>query len=149
MVYQVYLVDIIGAAGMGKLQLVLTAGGFAMTLGSAGVRVASMNLTAQEWGKGCAAGMKKAMLCCLSYTLLFSTLSGSLLWALTPKIAADFVKDTSVIPALGILAISMPANCLVAVLSGYFTARGKIRQLDIVQGKIEAVDPILQRIIQL
>ena len=57
--FQVYLADVIGAAGMGKMQLVLTAGSFAMTLGSSGVRVASMNLTAQEWGKGNPSGMKK------------------------------------------------------------------------------------------
>lgn len=129
LLYQIYLAEIIGAAGMGKLQLVLTAAGFAMTLGSAGVRVASMNLTAQEWGKGSPAGMKKAISCCLVYSLLFSTLSGALLWALTPKIAADFVKDSAVIPSLGILALTMPINCLTAMLSGYFTARGKIRNL--------------------
>lgn len=133
LLFQVYLADVIGAAGMGKMQLVLTAGSFAMTLGSSGVRVASMNLTAQEWGKGNPSGMKKAILSCLTYSLLLSTLAGALLWGMAPVIAVRFVKDEAVIPAIAILALSMPANCLVSVLSGFFTARGKIRPLVIIE----------------
>lgn len=133
LLFQVYLADVIGAAGMGKMQLILTAGGFAMTLGSSGVRVASMNLTAQEFGKGNLPGMRRAICACMVYSLICSVLAGSLLWALAPKIALTFVKDSSVVPAIGILALSLPVNCLVAVLSGYFTARGKIRPLVIIE----------------
>lgn len=133
LLFQVYLADVVGAAGMGKMQLVLTAGSFAMTLGSSGVRVASMNLTAQEWGKGNPPGMKKAIVSCLVYSLLLSTLAGALLWGLAPMIAVNFVKDEAVIPAIAILALSLPANCLVSVLSGFFTARGKIRPLVIIE----------------
>ena len=42
MLFQRVLVAKIGAAGLGLLQLVLTVGGFAMTLGLAGRRVTSM-----------------------------------------------------------------------------------------------------------
>lgn len=133
LLFQVYLADIIGAAGMGKMQLVLTAGGFAMTLGSSGIRVASMNLTAQEWGKGNPAGMRRAISACMTYSLILSTVAGALLWALAPKIALTFVKDRSVVPAIGLMALSLPVNCLVAVLSGFFTARGKIRPLVVIE----------------
>ena len=60
LLFQVYLSGIIGAVGMGKMQLVLTAGGFAMTLGLSGIRVAAMNLTARYAGSGDYGAMKKA-----------------------------------------------------------------------------------------
>ena len=52
MLFQRVLVAKIGAAGLGLLQLVLTVGGFAMTLGLAGLRVTAMYLCAEEYGKG-------------------------------------------------------------------------------------------------
>lgn len=50
MCFQVYLSNKIGAAGIGLLQLITSVSFLAMTLGSAGVRVASMYLTAEEYG---------------------------------------------------------------------------------------------------
>ena len=44
--FQVYLSGQIGAAGIGLLQLVLSVGGLAMTAGMAGIRTATMYLTA-------------------------------------------------------------------------------------------------------
>lgn len=133
LLFQVYLADLIGAIGMGKMQLIMTAGGFAMTLGTSGVRVASMNLTAQEYGRGNLPAMKSMITACLIYSILFSTLAGSLLWAFAPWITERFVKDSTLVPAVGLLALSLPINCLVSVLSGYFTARGKIRSLVIIE----------------
>ena len=57
MLFQRVLVAKIGAAGLGLLQLVLTVGGFAMTLGLAGLRVTAMYLCAEEYGKGSLSGM--------------------------------------------------------------------------------------------
>ena len=49
--FQVYLSARIGAAGVGLLQLVLSVGGMSMTAGIAGIRTATMYLTAEELGK--------------------------------------------------------------------------------------------------
>ena len=49
--FQVYLSGQIGAAGIGLLQLVLSVGGLALTAGMAGIRTATMYLTAEEIGK--------------------------------------------------------------------------------------------------
>ena len=49
--FQVYLSGTIGAAGIGLLQLVLSVGGLALTAGMAGIRTATMYLTAEELGK--------------------------------------------------------------------------------------------------
>ena len=65
MLFQRVLVAKIGAAGLGLLQLVLTVGGFAMTLGLAGLRVTAMYLCAEEYGKGSLSGMQCAIRCCL------------------------------------------------------------------------------------
>lgn len=129
LLYQIYLSRTIGAAGMGKMQLVLTVGGFAMTLGTSGVRVAAMNLTARQRGLGCPAGVKKSVFACLLYGLAMSLFAGFLLYCAAPVLARTFVKDPQVLPAICLLAIGLPVNCLVAVLSGCYTALGKIRIL--------------------
>ena len=141
LLFQVYLAGTIGAEGMGKMQLVLTAGGFAMTLGTSGVRVAAMNLTAQECGRNHPAGIKKAICSSMLYGLILSMLSGALLLFAAPKIAIRFVRDEAVTPALRLLGVSLPFHCLVAVLSGYFTARGKVRTLVAIE--------ILERIVSI
>ena len=133
LLFQAHLADIVGAAGIGKMQLIMTAGGFAMTLGSAGVRVASMNLTAQKCGENDPAGMKKAILACMAWGLCFSCMAASLLFLLSPVIASHFVKDTDVVPAIQLLAIFLPCGCTFSVLSGYFTARGQVRTLVIIE----------------
>jgi len=129
LLFQVYLAGAIGAVGMGKMQLVLTAGGFAMTLGISGSRVAAMNLTAEACGRNNPGERKAVILRCLLYGALTSSLAGALLLGLSRPLAVRFVRDLRVIPALQLTALSLPVNCLVAVLSGYFTARGRIRRL--------------------
>ena len=49
--FQVYLSGRIGAEGIGLLQLVLYLGSMAMVAGTAGIRTATMYLTAEEFGK--------------------------------------------------------------------------------------------------
>ena len=49
--FQVYISGRLGAAGVGLLQLVLSVGGLAMVAGIAGIRTATMYLTAEELGR--------------------------------------------------------------------------------------------------
>ena len=49
--FQVYVSGRIGAAGVGLLQLVMSVGALALTAGIAGIRTATMYLTAEELGK--------------------------------------------------------------------------------------------------
>ena len=49
--FQVYLSSRIGAAGIGLLQLVMSVGSLAMVAGIAGIRTATMYLTAEELGR--------------------------------------------------------------------------------------------------
>ena len=49
--FQVYLSSRIGAEGIGLLQLVMSVGSMALVAGTAGIRTATMYLSAEELGK--------------------------------------------------------------------------------------------------
>lgn len=129
MLFQIYLSDLIGAAGIGLLQLVFTVGGFAMTLGLSGIRTAAMYLCAQEYGRGRLGGVRRAITLCLTWGLVCSALVGLGLYLAAEPIARLWLKDLRTVGALRLQAVSLPLNCYVSILSGYFTACGKIKKL--------------------
>lgn len=142
MCFQVYLSNKIGAAGIGLLQLITSVSFLAMTLGSAGVRVASMYLTAEEYGARRPGGMQKALLCCLSYGFLVSTVGGAAFHAAAPWIAEHWIQDLRAVSSLRVLAWSMPISCLWSVMAGYFTACSKLKQLVWVEFVDQAVSMV-------
>ncbi len=129
MLFQVYLAGRIGAAGIGLLQLILSVGGLAMTLGISGARVAVMYLSAEEFGRRRPAGVKSAVLHGLFYGTVCSTLAAAALYCLSDLAAERWVGDARAAHALRLLALSLPANAFSAILSGYFTACGRVRRL--------------------
>ena len=133
MLFQVYLASAIGPEGIGLLQLVMTVGAFAMTVGLSGARVAAMYLCAEEHGHRRPAGVRSALRHCLSYSLLLSMAAAAALWFLAPYAAANWVKDLRTLSAIRHLALGLPPSCACAVLAGYFTACGQIRRLAAVE----------------
>lgn len=133
MLFQIYLSDLIGAAGIGLLQLIFTVGGFAMTLGLSGVRTAAMYLCAEEYGRGCPGGVRRALGMCVVWGLVFSTATALALFVLARPIAQYWLQDLRAVRAFRAQAISLPLNCYVSILAGYFTACGKIKKLVIVE----------------
>lgn len=133
MCFQVFLSNRIGAAGIGLIQLIATVSMLAMTLGSAGVRVASMYLTAEEYGARRPGGMRKALICCLIYGAVISTLGSLALYQFADWIALTWIQDVRAASSLRIIALFMPASCLWSVMAGYFTACSKLKQLVWVQ----------------
>ena len=93
MLFQRYLAGAVGAAGLGLLQLVLTVGGFAMTLGLSGLRVTAMYLCAEEYGRQNPGGMRRAIESCLKTGALISSLAGLLLFFLSDAAAAHWIGD--------------------------------------------------------
>ena len=89
----------------GALQLVLTVGGFAMTLGLAGLRVTAMYLCAEEYGKGSLSGMQCAIRCCLKTRTVISALAGLGLFFLSDYAAKTWIGDARAAGALRLLAI--------------------------------------------
>lgn len=129
MLFQVYLSERIGAAGVGLLQLVLTVEGVAVTFGLSGARVAAMYLCAEEYGRRSRDGVRSAMACCLRYGLVCSLLAAAALWFGAEWAAAAWLHQPEAAESLRMAALGLPAGCCCAILSGYFTACGQIGRL--------------------
>lgn len=133
MLFQVWLSRRMGAAGLGLLQLVSTVGMLAATAGTAGVRVAAMYLTAEERGRKNPAGMRRASVCCLRYGFAVSVTVGLVLQFAAPWVSGVLLQEPDAAGALRLFGAFLPLSCLGAVLSGWFTACVKIRQLTLVE----------------
>lgn len=131
--FQVYLSGIIGAAGIGLLQLVLSVGGLALTAGVAGIRTATMYLTAEELGKGRPENVCWVLSGCVRYSVLCSGLVAVLLYCFAPTIAVGWIGNRGAAGAVRLLAYFLPVNCLVGVMVGYFTAANRISTLAAVE----------------
>ncbi len=127
--FNVFLTGRIGAAGLGLLQLIYTVGMFAMLAGTGGIRVASMCLAAEEFGHRRPGGVRLAMGACLRWGLLVSGAAGLALFFLAAPVAAAFLRDARAVPALRVMGLFLPFSCLCGIMSGYFTACSRIRQM--------------------
>lgn len=127
--FNAFLAGRIGAAGLGLLQLISSVGFFALILGSSGVRVAAMCLTAEEFGKKSPEGAYAAVKACLKYGLVVSSAVAVGLYFSAPLIASRLLDQADALIPLRILAVFLPFSCLCGVMSGYFTACGKLRQM--------------------
>lgn len=127
--FQVYLSGQIGAAGIGLLQLVMSVSMLAMTAGMGGIRTSTMYLTAEEVGRGRRQGVGRVLSACFLYSFLFSATVALLVYFCAPLLAEHWIGDTRTLPALRIFASFLPVVCLCGVMTGYFTAAGRIREL--------------------
>ena len=131
--FQVFLSGRIGAAGIGLLQLVLSVGSLAMTAGIAGIRTATMYLTAEELGKGRPGNVTWVISGCTLYSLIFSCIIGIGLFIFSPWISQNWIGDISAIPAVRLFASFLPVCCMTGVMVGYFTAANRIGTLAAVE----------------
>lgn len=131
--FQVYLSGKIGAAGIGLLQLVLSVGGMAMTAGIAGIRTATMYLTARELGKNRPGNVVHVLSSAILYSITCSGSIGLLLYILAPTIAAGWIGNLQAVNAIRLLACFLPICCLCGVMTGYFTAANRIGTLAAVE----------------
>lgn len=131
--FRIYLSRQIGAEGIGLLQLVMSVGVLALVAGMAGIRTATMYLTAEELGageKGCASQILRG---CLAYSLICSLVFGMALYAAAPWIAEKWIGNAVVAPALRLYSAFLPPICMGGVLTGYFTAERKVLFLSAVE----------------
>ena len=124
--FQVYISGRIGAAGIGLLQLVLSVGSLSMTAGIAGIRTATMYLTAEELGKKRPGNVTWVLSGSYLYSVLCSGAIGALVYLFAPAIAEKWIGDPRTIDALRLLAAFLPVSCLCGVMTGYFTAANRI-----------------------
>ena len=129
LLFQSLLARRVGAAGMGLLQLVLTVGGFAGALGSAGARVAALQLTARAWGREDGSAAAAALEACLRYALRSSALAGGALLLLAGPISALLLHEARTTPALRLLGLLLPCPILAGTVRAAYTACGRVREL--------------------
>lgn len=128
-----YISGKIGPAGIGLLQLILSVGAMAMTAGIAGIRTATMYLTAAELGRSRKENVCHILSSCFLYSILCSGTVSTGLYLFAPQIADGWIGNAQAADAIRLLAVFLPVCCLCGVMSGYFTAAGKIGTLAIVQ----------------
>lgn len=131
--FQVYLSSRIGPAGIGLLQLTLSVGSLAMVAGMAGIRTATMYLTAEELGKNRPGNVRHILSACFLYSIACSGAVSALLYLFAPQIAAHWIGDVRTVDALRLFAAFLPATCLCGVMTGYFTAANRIGTLAAVE----------------
>lgn len=131
--FQVYISSIIGAAGVGLLQLVLSVNGLCMTAGIAGIRTTAMYLTAEELGKKRSGNVPWVMSGCFAYCLLTSGAVSIGLNLLAPVIARHWIGTPEALPALRTFGCFLPVSCMCGVMTGYFTAANRIGTLAAVE----------------
>ena len=131
--FQVYVSGKIGAAGVGLLQLVMSVGSLAMVSAMAGIRTASMYLTAEELGRKKPGNVTWVLSGCFHYSVLCSGIVSAALFAFAPQIAEYWVRDVRTADALRLFAAFLPVVCLCGVMTGYFTASNRIGTLAAVE----------------
>ena len=131
--FQVYLSGRIGAAGIGLLQLVLSVGALALTVGMGGIRTATMYLCAEVVGQKRSGNMIWVLSGCIGYSLALSSAAAFLLYHFAPLIASAWLDAPETAIAIRLLAYFLPVNCLCGVMVGYFTGVGRITTLAAVE----------------
>ena len=131
--FQVYISSVIGPAGVGLLQLVLSVNGLCMTAGIAGIRTTAMYLTAEELGKKRSGNVPWVMSGCFLYCLITSGTVSIGLNCFAPTIAEHWMGTMDALPALRTFACFLPVSCMCGVMTGYFTASNRIGTLAAVE----------------
>ena len=131
--FQVYISALLGPAGVGLLQLVLSVGSLALVTGMGGIRTAAMYLTAEELGKDKPGHVRWVLSGCFLYSLCFSGTVAAALYLSAPFLAQNWIGDVRTVEALRLFAAFLPLTCLCGVMTGYFTAASRIGTLAAVE----------------
>ena len=131
--FQVYLSGRIGAEGIGLLQLVMSVGSMALVAGTAGIRTATMYLSAEEIGRNTRQNLKWVLSGCIWYSISISCLLALGIYVFAPTIAASWIGNPAVTGALRLFACFLPVSCLTGVMVGYFTGVARIGTLAVVE----------------
>ncbi len=131
--FQVYLSGRIGAEGIGLVQLVMSVGSMAMVAGMAGIRTATMYLTAEETGRGRSENVTWVLSACCLYSVAISAGVAVAVHLAAPFIAENWVGAAEATQPIRLFAAFLPVNCLCGVMVGYFTGANRIVTLAAVE----------------
>lgn len=126
MAFQVWLAARIGSAGIGLYQLVLSVAFLCTTFAVSGIRFAATRLVSEELGHERSWSVAAAMRRCFAYSLFFGLSAQTVLWSFAEPIGFLWIGDARTVRSLKLIAFSMPFMSLSSVMSGYFTACGRV-----------------------
>lgn len=124
--FQVYLAGVIGAAGIGLFQLIISAQLLALTVAISGIRFATTRLISEELGLERPENVPQVMRRCITHAVLFGTLAGGCLFGGAGWIGTVWIGDGRTVLSLRILALSLPFVASTAAMSGYFVAVSRV-----------------------
>ena len=131
--FQIYLSGLIGAEGIGLLQLILSISMMANVAAIAGIRTSAMYLTAEELGKNRGSFIRWILSACLRYSMVTSLLVVGVLYMLAPTISVKWIGRPDTLWLIRSICIFLPINCFNCVMVGYFTGASKIGWLAAVE----------------
>ncbi len=140
-VFRIYLSGQIGSEGMGLYQLIISMYVLAATFATSGISVAVTRLVADELVRGTSRSVRHV----LRRSLLIGTVGGlasALLFFLgADVIGTHWIEDVRAVPALKMLALSLPSMGISSCLKGYFSARRKVN--------VPAVSQLLEQAVRI
>lgn len=126
LLFQIWLVSRIGAAGVGLYGLVSSVNALAATFAISGIRFTTTRLISEELGLKRSGGVGRALRLCLLYSLFFGVAAALILYFCAEPIGFLWVGDARTVLSLKISAPALPFISMASVFYGYFTASGRI-----------------------
>ncbi|NCB51979.1 MAG: hypothetical protein EOM54_08890 [Clostridia bacterium] len=124
--FRSWLAGRIGAAGIGLYQLVMSVDLLCITFAVSGIRFAVTRLVSEEIGLGRLGGVGGAIARSAVYSLVFGCAAMALLFLFAEAIGFLWIGDARTVLSLRILSVGLPFISMSSVLSGYFTACGRV-----------------------
>lgn len=138
--FNIYISNKIGASAMGLFTLISSVYGFAVTIATSGISLATTRLVSEAMGLGRTRQdfnesktvfsiMKKSIL----FSLSISSATAVALFLLSPFIGERLLNDSRTVSSLQILAFSLPCIAVSSSIGGYFTAVRRVHKNAAVQ----------------
>ncbi len=125
-VFRMYLSNKIGAEGMGLYQLIISIYVLGSTFATSGISTAVTRLVADELTCGTPRSIRHILRRSLLLSVGIGFLSTAIIYGSSDILARWWIRDVRAIPALRVLAFSLPSMGISSCLRGYFTARRRI-----------------------
>lgn len=126
MSFQVWLASRIGTGGIGLYQLVLSVSMLCTCFAVSGIRFATTRLISEELGSNREGNVKSAMRRCFGYSAFFGLAAFVILFFIAEPVGFLWIGDARCVKSLRIMAYAMPFIAFSSVMSGYFTACGRV-----------------------
>ena len=120
--FNIYVSNRVGAEAMGLISLVSGVYGFAVTLATSGIHLATVRRIAERMEQSGMAETKTVLKACVRYALFFGSLATLLLFVLARPIGLYVLREQRSVRALYLLSFTLLPIALTTVLNGYFTA---------------------------